>query len=367
MSNTPAAPLRIGLIGAGFMGSKHAEFIAANPDAVLAGVADPFNDTVAQEYGVPAYADHHELLAQPGLDGVIIVNPNKLHVGTALDCLNAGIPALLEKPVGSDYAETLRLLAAVEASDVPILVGHHRRHHPSVAAARDLVQEGGLGKLVAVSGLWFARKEDSYFDEGWHRQKGAGVMLINLVHDLDLLRYLVGEVATIQATLGHEARGLEVEDTASVIIRFENGVLGSFIASDAAASPWGWDQATEDYNSFPFLPDNASYFLSGSAGALSVPNLAHYSYAAGQDANWHNPMSKVYVEQGTGDSYTRQMAHFVDVVRGKAAPIVSVADAAQTLALIEAAREAGETGGTVTVSDYVARAAAAVTDSAVTW
>lgn len=353
MSTDSRKPLRIGLIGAGFMGRQHAGFIANNPDSVLAGIADPFSTTVADELGVPSFSDHRDLLAQPGLDGVVIANPNNLHVDTAIDCVRAGVAALLEKPVAPDYAEALRLRAVVEASDVPVLVGQHRRHHPSVAAARETLQSGGIGRLVAVSGMWAALKEDSYFDEEWHRSKGAGVMLINLVHDLDLLRYICGEITSIQAVLGHDARNLEVEDTVSVGVRFESGAIGSFIASDAAASPWGWDQSTEDFNSFPFIPDNAAYFLAGSSGALSVPNLAHYSYAS-EEANWHHPLSRRYVEKGTGDSYNRQMAHFVEVVRGTASPIVSVADAAQTQALIEAARHAGETGSTVVVADFIA-------------
>ncbi|MHA6669486.1 Gfo/Idh/MocA family protein [Homoserinimonas sp. A447] len=356
MSTSPRKPLRIGLIGAGFMGRQHAEYIENNPDALLAGIADPFTATVADERNVPHFGDHRELLAQPGLDAVVIANPNNLHVDTAIDCIEAGVAALLEKPVAPTYSEALRLMAATAASAVPVLVGQHRRHHPSISVARDLVQTGGLGKLIAVNGMWAARKEDSYFDEEWHRTKGAGVMLINLVHDLDLLRYICGEILTVQAALGHEARGLEVEDTVSVVVRFENGALGSFIASDAAASPWGWDQSTEDFNSFPYIPNNASFFLAGSEGALAVPNLAHYFYA-GEEANWHHPLSLRYEEKGTGDSYTRQMAHFVDVVRNEATSIVSVADAAQTLALIEAAREAGESGGTVVVADYIKRIA----------
>ena len=353
MSKASPERLRVGLIGAGFMGRQHADFIGSNPDSVLAGIADPNSSAVADERGVPHYVDHRELLAQPGLDAVVIANPNNLHVDTAIDCINAGVAALLEKPVAPEYAEALRLQKAVEASDVPVLVGQHRRHHPSISVARELVQSGGLGKLIAVSGMWAARKEDSYFLEEWHRSKGAGVMLVNLVHDLDLLRYICGEITTIQAVLGHEARGLEVEDTVSVSVRFENGAIGSFIASDAAASPWGWDQSTEDSNSFPFIPNNASFFLAGSKGALAVPNLAHYFYS-GSEENWHHPLSLRYEEKGTGDSYARQMAHFVEVVRRETKPIVSVADATQTLALIEAARHAGETGGTVAVADYIA-------------
>lgn len=341
--------VRVGLIGAGFMGRKHAEMLAASPVAELVGVADPSTDAVALEHGVPHYTDPRALLEQPGLDAVIIANPNRLHVATTLACIDAGVATLVEKPVTEDAEEALRLARTVEDSGVPVLVGHHRRHHPAVAAARELVASGGIGTLVAVNGMWLARKDDAYFDVEWHRSAGAGVMLLNLIHDLDLLRYVCGEIASIQATVSHDSRGLEVEDTVSLTMRFEGGALGSFIASDAAASPWTWDQATEDFDAFPFAPDTASFFLAGTRGAVSVPNLARYSYV-GSGADWHHPMSKRYEPRATGDSYTRQLEHFAAVVRREVAPRTTVRDAARTHALIDAVRVAAETGRTVTIA-----------------
>ena len=124
------------------------------------------------------------------LDAVIIANPNALHVDTAITCLEAGVAVHLEKPVAVDYSQSLRLVDSVTRLNGRLLVGHHRRHHPAAARARTAIQAGEIGQIVAVSGLWSARKQDGYFTETpWHRQRGAGVMLINLVHDLDLLRH----------------------------------------------------------------------------------------------------------------------------------------------------------------------------------
>ena len=205
--------------------------------------------------------------------------PTRFHVETAIECLQAGVAVLLEKPVAVDYSESLRLVDAVARLRGRLLVGHHRRHHPAIARARTALQDGEIGQVVGVSGLWSARKEDAYFtDTPWHRLSGAGVMLINVVHDLDLLRHLCGEVAEIQAMQSSHARGLEVEDTVSLNLRFESGAVGSFLASDAGVSPWGWDQSTEETLAFPFVPDGVAYRFVGTRGALSVPNLAKYSY-----------------------------------------------------------------------------------------
>ena len=352
-----APSVRIGVIGAGFMGRQHIDFIRAQQGAALAAVADPA--AVPSAFDCPVHDSAAAMLGAQELDAVIIANPNPLHVETAIECLEAGVAVLLEKPVAVDFAESLRLVDAVARLIGRLLVGHHRRHHPAIARARSAIHDGEFGELIAVSGLWSARKEDAYFtDTPWHREQGAGVMLINVVHDLDLLRHLCGEVAEVQAITSSHARGLEVEDTVSLGLRFESGAVGSFLASDAGVSPWGWDQSTEETLAFPFLPDGVAYRLVGTRGALSVPNLAKYTYDPSVSADWHSPLSRTYLPIAPRGSFQAQLAHFVEVARSETEPLVSAEDASRTLALVEAAALAARTGTTVDVARYRADAAA---------
>jgi predicted dehydrogenase len=345
------AIVRIGVVGAGFMGRQHIDFIRAASGMSLAAVADPA--APADAFACPVYASAEQMLEAGELDAVIIANPNALHVDTAIPCLEAGVAVLLEKPVAVDYAQSLALVDAVERLRGRLLVGHHRRHHPAVARARAAVHGGELGQVVAVSGLWAARKEDAYFTEiPWHSRQGAGVLLINVVHDLDLLRHLCGEVSEIQAMQSSRARGLEVEDTVTLNLRFESGVLGSFLASDAGVSPWGWDQATEETPAFPFLPDGVAYRIVGTRAALSVPNLAKFAYDAAVPPDWHSPLSRTYLPVDHRGSFQAQLDHFADVARGTAEPLVSAADASRTLALVEAAALAARTRRTVDVARF---------------
>ena len=89
------------------------------------------------------------MLDAEDLDAVIIANPNPLHVDTAIECLEAGVAVLLEKPVAVDYAQSLRLVDAVARLDGRLLVGHHRRHHPAIARARAAIRDGEIGQVVA--------------------------------------------------------------------------------------------------------------------------------------------------------------------------------------------------------------------------
>ncbi len=351
MSASEAPTVGIGVVGAGFMGRQHLDFIRAAPGAALVAVADPA--AVEGAFECPIYQSAAAMLDAVELDAVIVANPNPFHVDTAIECLEAGVAVLLEKPVAVDYAQSLRLVDAVERLRGRLLVGHHRRHHPSIARARTAIHDGEVGQVVAVSGLWSARKEDAYFTETpWHSQRGAGVMLINVVHDLDLLRHLCGEVTEIQAMQSSHARGHEVEDTVSLNLRFESGAVGSFLASDAGVSPWGWDQSTEETLAFPFIPDGVAYRLVGTRGALSVPNLAKYSYDPSVSGDWHSPLSRTYLPVAPRGSFQAQLDHFIEVARGKAEPLVSVEDASRTLALLEAAALAANSGKTVDVAQF---------------
>ncbi|MFB8387473.1 Gfo/Idh/MocA family protein [Microbacterium sp. NPDC055910] len=341
-TTTPPSPLRIGIAGVGFMGRQHIDFVRRSQRAELVAVADPVADL--DDVGCAAYRDLEGLLGNADVEAVILVTPNRFHVDSAIACIERGAAVLLEKPVATSYVESLRLIEAVERTQARLLVGHHRRHHPAITRARDALRGGAVGDLVGVSGMWAARKEDEYFtDIEWHRRPGAGVTFINLVHDLDLLRHVCGEIVEVHAMLSSATRGLDVEDSASVTVRFENGALGSFLATDAGVSPWGWDQSTEESKQFPFLPGGVAYRVTGTTGALSVPDLAQYSYGADVSPNWHSPLSRTFLPVEPKNTFDAQLDHFIDVAHGVAEPLVSAKDAARTLALIEAVHHSATT------------------------
>ncbi|WP_409276802.1 Gfo/Idh/MocA family protein [Pseudomonas defluvii] len=338
-------PLRIALIGAGVMGRQHYQHLRTLDQAQLCAVADP-NERAAEfaaECGVAYYADYRQMLALARPEAVIVANPNSLHVSTALDCLAAGVPVLLEKPVGVQVGEVRELVAASKATGVPVLVGHHRRHNPLIARAHEVISSGVLGRLTTVTALWQLRKPDSYFDIPWRREAGAGMLLTNLIHDLDLLRYLCGEVRQVQAITSNAVRGFGNEDCAAVLLQFDNGALGSLTGSDAVAAPWSWELDSGENPVYPRQADQPCYLLAGTAGALSIPQLKRWHYAEAGEG-WHQPLLQVQ-ELFTADEALRlQLLHFIQVARGQVQPLVSAADAGRTLALIEAIREAARTG-----------------------
>jgi predicted dehydrogenase len=342
--------LHIAVAGAGVIGRRHMELLAASPACRLAAIVDPAPGAAALALaaGVPRYATLSELFAAGRPDGVIVATPNALHVEHALACIDAGVAALVEKPVADSVAEGTRLVAAVERAHARVLVGHHRAHSPILARAREIVAAGTLGALVAVTGSAMFYKPREYFDDApWRRQPGGGPILINLIHEIGNLRSLAGEIVAVQAFASNATRGHPVEDTVAVNLRFASGALGNFMLSDTAASPRSWEQTSRENTSYATYPDEDCYVVVGTRGSLSVPTMRLKLYDRDEDRSWWKPFRTDVAAVERSDPLAHQLAHFCAVIRGEAEPLVSARDGLQNLRVTEAIADAARTGSIV--------------------
>jgi len=339
--------VRILVVGAGAIGRAHAERLAKGPgDARLAGVVDPAPAARdwAQELGAPIHADLGNALAADRPDAAIVATPNDTHLPLSLALLKQKIPVLVEKPIASTVVEAEALTTAARAEGVPVLVGHHRRHNPIIRAARQIIDEGRLGRLVSVTAMATFLKPEPYFEFEWRRHKpGGGPIVINLIHDIDLVRHLCGEIVSVQALVSSATRGFVVEDTAAALMRLDNGALVTLALSDTAAAPWNWDLSAGESAHYPPQPMRAnSHFICGAEGALTLPYLEYWRYDGPK--GWHCPLSASLMAHDGDNPYDAQIAHFCRVARGEEAPLVSAEDATRTLRATLAVREAAETG-----------------------
>lgn len=342
------------VIGAGLIGREHCALIGEHPGADLVGLADVSRDArqYAEGIGVRYFADYQDMLDETKPDGAIVALPNDLHVSAGTDCLARGIACLVEKPIADTVGSARRLVEASETGNVPVLVGHHRRHSPDIREARRIIGDGVLGDLVGVNGMWLADKPDSYFDVNWRRQAGGGPLLINLIHEIDCLRFIVGEIESVRAFTSNAVRGFDVEDTASIAIRFENGVLGSFLISDAVASPYSWEVTSGQALYFPHQPGDCFYF-GGRKGSLAVPSMTIWRHDGAQQ-NWQDPVVAQRSPLDGSRAYRNQIDHFLEVVAGDAQPVVTARDAMMTLAATLAVGTAAREDRTVTLQEMLA-------------
>jgi predicted dehydrogenase len=337
---------KVGLVGAGAIGRAHLLGAAAAEGVNIVGIADPnpAAEALAREFSIPWFQDHRELLDQAALDGAIVATPNALHVPIALDFIATGKAVLVEKPITDAVEDGLRLAKTAAAADVPVLVGHHRRHNPIVRTARALVQEGRLGRLVSVAALATFLKPDAYFNEAWRRTAGGGPVLINLIHEIDLLRFVCGEIDSLQAVTSNKVRGFEVEDTAATLLRFANGAIGTVTLSDTAVSPWAWDLTSGENRAFPKTPEE-SHFICGTEASIALPTLRMWRYPS--ERGWFHPLSSEHVPFTAFDPYAEQMRHFGAVIRREEKPLTDAFDATRTLEVTQAIRKAAQSGETV--------------------
>jgi predicted dehydrogenase len=221
--------VRVGVVGAGGVGARHARTLAGFPDVELAGVADAVPgaaDALAAELGVPVADDVPGLLGR-SLDGVWLCVPPFAHGELELAAVRAGVPFFVEKPLatGLDVAE--EVAAAVAAAGLPTATGYHWRHLDTVAAAREVC---AAHRPRLVDATWL----DKVPPPGWwvRRASSGGQVVEQLTHVLDLARLLAGEVAEVRAVAApSSAEGRDVDDATAALLTFASGAVGTLTAA----------------------------------------------------------------------------------------------------------------------------------------
>ncbi len=340
--------VRIAVVGAGLIGQQHILRTTREPGAALAAIVDPAERSkeLAAALGTKWFPDLATMLQADRPDAAIIATPNQLHVANGLEAVAAGLPMLIEKPLAEDVASGQQLVEAAEAAGVPLLVGHHRRHNPLIQRAKAIVASGRLGRITIVNALSWFLKPDDYFDVAWRREPGGGPVLINLIHVVDDLRNLCGEVDEVRAIESNAIRRFRVEDTAAALVSFENGALGTISISDTVAAPWSWELTAGENQTFPETGEFC-YLIGGTDGSMSFPRLDMWHYQG--ERSWQAPIDRAQVVAPKEDPLALQLRHFCRVARGQERPLVDGREALRTLEVTLAVKAAAAGGGPVSL------------------
>ncbi|XDA99209.1 Gfo/Idh/MocA family oxidoreductase [Sulfitobacter sp. LCG007] len=334
----------IAVAGAGLIGTRHLGALRL-AGLEIHSVIDPAPGAsdIARRYGVPHHASLEAgLEARPA--GVVLATPNAHHPEGAMSCISAGVPVLIEKPIATTLAAARRIVAAGQAAGVPVLTGHHRRHLPVVQAARARIGEGALGRIVAAHGMFWIAKPDAYFETPWRRSPGAGPTFMNLIHDIDLMRYLLGDVQGVQAVMSNAVRGNPIEDACGALLTFESGAICTLQASDAIVAPWSFELTARDNETYPPTSENALW-IGGTHGALALPQGEEWDDGGSRD--WWKPIRRTTLLRGTEDPLVAQMRNFDAVIRGACDPVCSGRDGMESLAVLLAIRTSAASGARV--------------------
>lgn len=284
-----SAPLPLVVIGAGSIGMRHVEVAQASAEVDLVAVVEPYAPRRSDllNMGLNAVASLDEVPKM--VRAAIIATPTQDHHASAMACLSRGWPVIVEKPVTATLDEGRAVLDEAARHGLPLVTGHHRRCHPFSIAAREALAQ--IGDLVAIQGLWSVRKHDSYYEADWRRQPGAGPLMTNLSHEIDLLRFMVGEVEEVTALASNARRGFVIEDTAALAFGMAGGVLASYVVTDAGAAPWSFEAASFEN---PAIAGSGEDYLRivGTEGALAFPSLTRWGRSGPGEVEWSKPLAR---------------------------------------------------------------------------
>jgi len=319
--------MRVGVIGVGSMGQNHARVYSEIAD--LVGIADPdvkAGGLVSNRFNVSYFTDPAHLLKEP-LDAVSVCVPTEHHAKVALSVIKAGIPLLVEKPLAGTIVEARGIVDAAKSAGVTLAVGHIERHNPAIGAVKRQLQEGQYGDLVTAT----ARRVSSFPG----RVRDIGVVMDLGVHEIDVLRYLVGaQVESVFALGGRKVHGA-FEDHANVLLRFQDGVHG-FVEVNWLTPMKVRKLALTCLKSFVEVDytEQSITVSSSTLGPLDPFNLYQIPLEHHQQ--------KIHVRKE--EPLKRELADFLDAIREKRPPLVSGEDALETLRVAIAAMESHRTG-----------------------
>jgi predicted dehydrogenase len=319
------------VVGCGSVGRRHLGNLArlgarlSAVDARADRLAEA-SDLLAGLQGVPGLQKFSRLdlaLEADDLDGVLICTPPHLHIGMAQRVAERGLNQLLEKPLAQNIEGVDHLMATLKSRGVWAMVGYSMRFHPGVLEVKKVVESGVLGRVLGVRAEVGQYLPDWHPDEDYrrwymsHESQGGGALL-DLSHEIDYLRWLLGEVAEVSAAVTHVSDlDLDTDDLSELILRFENGVIGNVHV----------DLVQRQYRRHcSIVGTNGTALWDYSTGTVE---LRMADSALDEIRNY---------EDARNDQFVDQLSHYLACLRGEATALVDVADAAKTLAVVLAAK-----------------------------
>ncbi|POX63586.1 hypothetical protein C3492_10615 [Streptomyces sp. Ru62] len=333
--------MRVGVMGAGLQCGRRIR--ALDPQDELIGVAAPDLDQAraqAQPFGARAFGHWDQLLAQPGLDAVIVATPPDTHLAATVAALGAGKHVLCEKPLARDSAEAARMEAAARAHGKVLHCGFNHRFHPAVRALARIVTDGAYGAPLSALGVYGYGIRDGYADE-WRADPAVvsgGQLMEQGIHLLDLVDALLWRVDDVIAHTQHSF-GLPpgIEDDAHLLLRSATGQVAMVRSS---LSQW--------HNRFLFEVtfERATVRIDGLTGSYGEQTLTVERRAEGPFG------AHITRFRGADRSWTAEWAHFRELVAHRPAPPPDPAGR-RALALVEAAYRSTATGCWTPVTEEI--------------
>ncbi len=357
--------MKVGVVGAGYIGQKRASVLREFPDVELVALADvdlQRAHQLAQQHNCRATSDWRELVACEQIDIVVVSTPNKFLMPITVAALERGKHVLCEKPLGRNVAEAKRMVEAARANHVRLKTGFNHRHHPAIWKAHELCASGAIGPLMFIRAVYGHGGRPGY-DKEWRGDPdlaGGGELLDQGVHIVDLCHWFMGEFSQVSGftatyfwDLGYfEATGsnpqspisnfqlptsnLQLEDNAFALLRTSSGQIATLHTS--------W---TQWKNRFTFE-------VSGRDGYVIVDGLGGNYGLERLTFGRRRPESGPPIEEhfefsGLDRSWHDEWAEFMAAVQEQREPLANGMDGLQAMRIIDAIYESARTGQVISL------------------
>lgn len=327
--------LEFALVGCGHVATKHASAIGDVPGARLSAVCDINADRAAAlgaSLGVPAFTAIEEMLRRvPTIDVVNVLTPTGYHAEHAIRIAAHRKHVVVEKPMALRLEDADAMIEACERAGVRLFVVKQSRYNPPVRKLRRAVEDGRFGKLVmGTVRVRRCRRQEYYDRDDWRgtRELDGGVLANQASHHIDLLMWMLGDVRSVYAKAATQLVDIETEDTAAVLMHFENGALGIVEATTAA-------RPSDLEGSLSILGERGAVEIGGHA----VDEMVSWKF---EDSSSEDLAAAT--RDSTGVGHRGFIDNVVRTIRGNAVALVDGPEGRKSLEVINAMYESVRTG-----------------------
>ncbi|WP_276352215.1 Gfo/Idh/MocA family protein [Cohnella caldifontis] len=334
--------MKIGIVGLGWPGQQHVRAVEELEDAELTAVCDmdPAKRG-AFEGKCAAFDDPDRMFRDSDADAVVLAIPHHLHADMTIRALEAGKHVLIEKPMARSVAECRRMIEASERTGKTLMVAHNWRYTPWCVAAKRIVESGELGAIRAVRTEWLLNFRPSFPKGSWIYNgdlAGGGAIVSLAIHNVDALRYIVGEVEEVftKQLFTDDWSSDGAENWAMCQLRFDGGAIGHLFTG---------------YTPF-YPPDNGMLYVYGERGTMFFGPwqgetglwIRSASRSEDPEAGYERVEIERHAPGMAGHAQTNQMRHFLDCLKNGRTPETDGREIVKTIELTEMMYESGRTG-----------------------
>ncbi len=323
-------PIRVGIVGCGRISANHFKALELHRESLqLVALCD--NDRAALEaaqnkYQVTGFSSLQEMLARADIDLVVLCTPSGLHPSQAILVAQSGRHVMTEKPMATRWSDGLRMVRACDEAGVHLLVIKQNRRNATLQLVKRAMEKGRFGRIYMATINVFWSRPQSYYDSAPWRgtwEFDGGALMNQASHYVDLVDWLIGPVESVQAYIGTLARNIQVEDTATVGIRWRSGALGS-VNVTMLAYPRNLE------GSITILGENGTVRV----GGVAVNEIQNWEFAKPEPEDEKVKAANYETTSVYGFGHPLYYDNVVKVLRGEAAPETDGREGLRSLELL---------------------------------